>query len=116
MSMYIKYYMYQTAIILHQYVDYFCRSSKKEIVEPILKATKIIYDYGPPELNLFKYLADEAHFLWEKENEKHKDDNEPMNGIVLVHDDDTKIAERCLHLLGFDLRSNELERGLIFYI
>lgn len=86
-------------------------SSEKEIVEAFLKATKIIYDYGPPELNLFKYLADEAHFLWEKENEKHKDDNEPMNGIVLIHDDDTKIAERCLHFLGFDLRSNELESG-----
>lgn len=86
-------------------------SSEKEIVEAFLKATKIIYDYGPPELNLFKYLADEAHFLWEKENEKHKDDNEPMNGIVLIHDDDTEIAERCLHFLGFDLRSNELESG-----
>lgn len=37
--------------------------------------------------------------------------NEPMNGIVLIHDDDTDIAERCLHYFGFDLRSNNLESG-----
>lgn len=96
-------------------MDYFCSSSEKEIVETILKATKIIYDYGPPELNLFKYLAEEAHFLWEKENESHKDENEPMKGIVLIHDDDTDIKERCLHFFGFDLRSNKLERGLLVF-
>lgn len=92
-------------------MDYFCSSSEEEKVETILKATKIIYDYGPPELNLFKYLAEEAHFLWEKENERHRYANEPMNGIVLIHDDDTDIAERCLHYFGFDLRSNNLESG-----
>lgn len=92
-------------------MDYFCSSSEKEKVETILKATKIIYDYGPPKLNLFKYLAEEARFLWEKENERHRYANEPMNGIVLIHDDDTDIAERCLHYFGFDLRSNNLESG-----
>lgn len=86
--------------------------SKKEIVKPILKATKITFDYGPPELNLFKYLAEETHFLWEKENERYTNDNEPMNGIVLIHDDESEIAERCLHFFGFDLPSNTQESGL----
>lgn len=87
-----------------------CKSpTEKGIVEPILRATKITFEYGPPELNFFKYLAEETHFLWEKVKEIQNDDNEPMNSIVLIHDEDTEVAELCLHFFDFDLPSKVLE-------
>lgn len=97
------------------YVCLFCSPPNNAKVKPIIKATKITYDYGPRELNLFKYVAEETHFLWEKAKGKNNNDNEPSNGIVLIHDDDTEIEERCLQFLDFDIPSEKLERGLYLY-
>lgn len=83
-----------------------------------IHVTKVIFDYGPPELNLFKYVAVEADFLWENVKKLHnlKDYYEPLDGLVLIHDDDCDIAERYLKMFQFDvdLSTGDIGQGKFF--
>lgn len=83
-----------------------------------IHVTKVIFDYGPPELNLFKYVAVEADFLWENVKKLHnlKDYYEPLDGLVLIHDDDCDIADRYLKMFQFDvdLSTGDIGQGKFF--
>lgn len=83
-----------------------------------IHVTKVIFDFGPPELNLFKYVAVEANFLWENLKKFHnlKDYYEPLDGLVLIHDNECDIAEGYLRMFHFDidLSTGDIGKGKFF--
>lgn len=85
-------------------------STKTKPQEPGLKFSRIVFDYGPPQLNLYKYVAEEAHFIWENTKEKHfmlKDAGEPIDGFMLIHEDGDNAIESCLETFDFDFDQKE---------
>lgn len=90
--------------------EYICSSTKTKPQEPGLKFSRIVFDYGPPQLNLYKYVAEEAHFIWENTKEKHfmlKDAGEPIDGFMLIHEDGDNAIENCLETFDFDFDQKE---------
>lgn len=65
---------------------------------------KIIFEYGPPQLNLFKYVTKKALILWKEAREKCilKDDGQPTDEFLLMCGENGN-AEDCLRMFGFDV-------------
>ncbi|XP_062588441.1 uncharacterized protein LOC134250104 [Saccostrea cucullata] len=84
-----------------------CESSK---IYP-LNVSYITFEYGPSELNLFKYVAEEYEFLWE--NLKKicilNKNSEPEDGLILLHGDSKNVPELCMDLFRFDAKTTKFE-------
>jgi hypothetical protein len=86
-----------------------------------LQHSLITFEYGPPELNLFKYIAEESSFLWRKTNEIYtlNKDGEPSDGLLLVHEDSENAQEVCLRLFEFvpqTTSSNKCKQIKVVYV
>lgn len=77
-----------------------------------LQTYKIIFEFGPPQLNLFRYITKKVGILWNEAKEKCslKDGGKPTNGLLLVCEDDERTVNDCLKIVGFDVY--QLERLL----
>lgn len=73
-----------------------------------LQTYKIIFEFGPPELNLFKYISKKASILWEEAKEKCilKDSGKPTDGLLLICGGEGHV-EDCLKIFGFDVYLQE---------
>lgn len=78
-----------------------------------IKILRFVFDYGPPELNLFKYVAEEAHFLWEKAKKLLilRDQGEPTDGFILIQTNDDSAVDHCLKKFDFDVDDDEEATG-----
>lgn len=74
-----------------------------------LQIYKIVFEYGPTQLNLFRYVTKKANILWQKAQEKCilKDDGKPLDGFLLIHRDDDGNVTDCLKTYGFDVYQQE---------
>lgn len=70
-----------------------------------LQTYKIIFEFGPPQLNLFRYITKKVGILWKEAKEKCnlKDDGKPTNGLLLISEDDERTVNDCLKVVGFDV-------------
>lgn len=68
------------------------------------KFYKVIFEYGPPQLNLFRYVTKKSLILWKEANGKCilKDDKKPTDEFLLMCGDNAD-AEDCLRMFGFDV-------------
>lgn len=75
-----------------------------------LQTYQITFEYGPPQLNLFRYVTQKASILWRKAKEKCilKDNGKPMEGFLLMSGEDESIVRDSLKRFGFD--KNKLEK------
>lgn len=75
-----------------------------------LQTYQITFEYGPPQLNLFRYVTQKASTLWRKAKEKCilKDNGKPMEGFLLMSGEDESIVRDSLKRFGFD--KNKLEK------
>lgn len=89
------------------------RPSKTGSDEHSFKVLRFLFDYGPPELNLFKYVAEEAHFLWEKAKKLFilRDQGEPTDGFILIQTNDDSAVDHCLKKFDFDVDDDEEATG-----
>lgn len=78
-----------------------------------LQSYKIVFKYGPTQLNLFRYVIKKANILWQKAQEKCilKVGGKPLDGFLLIHrdddiDDDGNVTD-CLKTYGFDVYQQE---------
>lgn len=75
-----------------------------------LQIYKIEFEYGPTQLNLFRYVIKKANILWRKAQEKCilKVGGKPLDGFLLIHrDDDDGNVTDCLKPYGFDVDQEE---------
>lgn len=70
-----------------------------------LQTYKIIFEFGPPQLNLFRYITKKVGILWKEAKEKCnlKDGGKPTNGLLLISEDDERTVNDCLKVVGFDV-------------
>lgn len=85
--------------------------------ENIFKISRIAFEYGPPELNLYKHVAKKTHFIWNmaKENFILKDEGEPTDGLLVLHIDGINILENCLKIFDFEQDEDSLHKGYFLY-
>lgn len=71
---------------------------------PILQTYLNTFEYGPPELNLFRYVTNKASTLWRKAKEKCilKGSGKPMEWFFLMSEEDESIIQDSLKRFGFD--------------
>lgn len=71
------------------------------------------FEYGPAELNLYDYIAEEARFLWTNAKAYFilKQESEPQKRILLLHTQEEKIRELCRDHFKFDLNSTTFSKG-----
>lgn len=87
------------------------RSSNPDGRENNIKISKIVFEYGPPELNLYKHVATKTHCLWEMATNKFilKVEGEPTDGFLVLHRDGENISEDFLNF--FDFEGDSLPEG-----
>lgn len=70
-----------------------------------LQTYKIIFEFGPPQLNLFRYITKKVGILWKEAKKKCnlKDGGKPTNGLLLISEDDERTVNDCLKVVGFDV-------------
>ncbi|XP_048748673.2 uncharacterized protein LOC125660908 isoform X3 [Ostrea edulis] len=68
-----------------------------------LQPSLITFEFGPSELNLYKYVAEESSFLWRKTKETYalRNDSEPLDGLIFIHGGSDNIQDICLKLFEF---------------
>lgn len=78
-----------------------------------IKISRIAFEYGPPELNLYKQVAKKTHCLWKmaKKNFILKDEGEPTDGFLVLHIDGANISEDFLNFFDFELDGDSLQEG-----
>ena len=78
------------------------------------QTSRIDFEYGPPELNLYDYVAEEARFLWTKARTYFilKPESEPKKGILLFHIQGEDLSNLCRKHMEFDLHSTTLSKGI----
>lgn len=105
-------------MIIYVLNNYYCRPSNTGSDEHSIKILRFVFDYGPPELNLFKYVAEEAHFLWEKAKKLLilRDQGEPTDGFILIKTNDDSAVDHCLKKFDFDVDDDEEATGEGLYI
>lgn len=74
-----------------------------------LQIYQITYEYGPPQLNLFRYVTKKASTLWKEAKEKCilKDEGKPTEIFYLICGEDENNVEDCLKGFGFDVYQQE---------
>lgn len=74
-----------------------------------LQTYQITFEYGPPQLNLFRYVTKKASTLWRKAKEKCilKGCGKPMEGFFLMSEEDKSIIQDSLKRFGFDKNQPE---------
>lgn len=83
-----------------------------------LKTSRIRFEYGPAELNLYKNVAKRANTLWKKAKEKFifvTDEGEPMDGLFVIHSVGVNILDHCLKIFDFD-QDGEQHEGFLFLL
>lgn len=77
------------------------------------KISRIVFEYGPPELNLYKHVAKKSHSLWKmaKESLILRDEGEPADGFLVLHIDGANILENCLKIFDFEQEKDSLQEG-----
>lgn len=75
-----------------------------------------MFEYGPPDLNLYKHVAKKTHSLWKtaKENVILKDEGEPIDGFLVLHIDGENILENCLEIFDFELDEGSQQEGNLY--
>nr|XP_022309104.1 uncharacterized protein LOC111114878 [Crassostrea virginica] len=65
------------------------------------------FEFGPPVLNLYQYVAEESHLLWSEARELFllSSSSEPKKGLFLFHDNETDLRELCWEHFEFDPHS-----------
>lgn len=65
------------------------------------------FQFGPQQLNLYKYVAEESHFLWEKAKQHHfmREESEPIDGLLLTHSTNENPPELGLKFFNFSPES-----------
>lgn len=78
-----------------------------------IKISKIVFEYGPPELNLYKHVATKTHCLWEMATNKFilKVEGEPTDGFLVLHRDGENISEDFLNFFDFEQEGDSLPEG-----
>lgn len=81
-----------------------------------LQTYKIIFEFGPPQLNLFRYITKKAGILCKEPKEKcsFKDGEASTDGLLLICENDEMNVNECLKDVGFDVYQFErlLEGGI----
>lgn len=74
-----------------------------------LQTYKIIFEFGPHQLNLLRYIIKKSRILWKDAKEKCilKDGGKPTDGLLLICEDDEGIVNKCLKVAGFDVYKYE---------
>nr|XP_034316397.1 uncharacterized protein LOC117685919 isoform X2 [Crassostrea gigas] len=74
-----------------------------------LQTFKIIFEFGPHQLNLFRYITKKSGILWKDANEKWilKNGGKPTDGLILICEDDEGTVNTCLKMAGFDVYKYE---------
>lgn len=77
-----------------------------------------MFEYGPPELNLYIHVAWKLHCLWKmaKEHLIFKDDSEPIDGFLLVTVDGENNLEHFLKKFDFEQDEESLQEGIFIYL
>lgn len=77
--------------------------------EPSLQTYKFIFEFGPPQLNLFRYITKKAGILWKEAKEICilKASGIPTEGPLLICKDDESNVNDCLKVAGFDVYQQE---------
>lgn len=72
-----------------------------------LQTSVVEFQFGPQQLNLYKYVAEESHFLWEKTKQHHfmTDESEPIDGLLLMHPTNENLPELGLKFFDFSPES-----------
>lgn len=83
---------------------YLCSPLQKRPNVFSLQTFQITFEYGPPQLNLFRYVTKKASTLWKEAKEKCilKDEGEPIEIFHLICEQDDSNVETCLKRFGFD--------------
>lgn len=76
------------------------------------------FEFGPPVLNLYQYVAEESHLLWTDAREVFilRLSGEPKKGLILFHDNETDLRELCWKQFEFDPHSTSFSAGNIALI
>ena len=71
------------------------------------------FEFGPPVLNLYQYVAEESHLLWSEARELFllSSRSEPKKGLFLFHDNETDLRELCWKHFEFDPHSTSFSAG-----
>lgn len=74
-----------------------------------LQTYKIIFEFGPPQLNLFRYISKKSGIIWKDAKEKCilKDGGKPTDGLLLICEDGETTINKCLKVAGFDFYQHE---------
>lgn len=100
-----------------QITVFFPSPPKSSPEEFSLKTSRIRFEYGPAELNLYKNVAQRAHTLWKKAKEKCifvTDEGEPMDGLFVIHSIRVNILDHCLKIFDFDQDGEHHNEGFLF--
>ena len=91
-----------------------CRCSERIERSNILTSC-LNFEYGPSELNLYDYIAEEARFLWTRARKyfRLKPESEPTRGILLVHTEGENLRLLCRKHLEFDRHSTSFSEGIV---
>lgn len=86
-----------------------CSPSERRPNVSTLQTYQITFEYGPPQLNLFRYVTKKASTLWRKAKEKCilKGCGKPMEGFFLMSEEDKSIIQDSLKKFGFDKNQPE---------
>lgn len=80
------------------------------------KISRIVFEYGPPELNLYNHVAKKTQSLWKKtkDNLILKDEGEPIDGFLVLHMNGVNIFENCLKAFDFEPDKEILQEGYLY--
>lgn len=91
---------------------YICSPSRRPKIST-LQHSFITFEYGPPELNLYKYVAEELSFLWRKIKETYtlKKGSEPLDRLILIQGDSENVQNLSMEHFDFDPETTRCNIG-----
>ncbi|XP_062598821.1 uncharacterized protein LOC134260269 [Saccostrea cucullata] len=76
----------------------------------ILRPFYVTFEYGAPELNLYKRISSEVQYFWKKEREALKTVPEPKDGIYFIIDDKENAKKLCLEFFQFSTKTTQYKQ------
>lgn len=72
------------------------------------------FEFGPQELNIYQYVADESEYYWKNAKAKFilKNNSEPKKGLLLIHEEGVDLETLCWRLFEFDPHTTSFSNGI----
>lgn len=95
---------------------YSCSHGQRRLILSNFQIYKIIFEYGPPQFHLLRYVAKKTIILWKEAKKKCilKDDGQPTHAFLFISGDNAN-AEDCFRMFGFGVYQHEELSELVSY-